>query len=127
MQACVHTLVILYVDGNLARQMQRLTTFSFDPLEVGPHHIISFAGGNPLREFAGMVGKNLPPGFFLPSAPNIYLHSVDGMVIRSPDRAEDKRIGIGRFQLLGRRNRGYAGKHCWIEKKDYKEKEYVNG
>src|SRR5258708_32580322 len=60
MQTNIHTLVILYVDGDLLRQMQLLAIGCLHPLEVGRHYIIGLAGGNPLGEFAGLILSDFP-------------------------------------------------------------------
>src|ERR1700733_1606066 len=49
-----------------------------------------------------MIGIELPAGFLVGGAADLDPDPVCGMIIRPPDRAEDERIGIGWFQLLGR-------------------------
>src|SRR5712671_6470644 len=110
MQTDVNALVILYVDGNLLRQMQWMAIFGFQALEVCPHHIVGFAGGHALGEFADMIGGQLPPGFLVMGTANLDHDSIDRVIVRVPDRSEDKSIGIRRFQFL-RRWSSDGGRH----------------
>src|ERR1700676_4240779 len=105
MQADIHALVILYVDCYLLREMQSLATFSFDSFEIGPDLVVGFTSRNALREFANMIGGDFPLGLLVACAPDLDRHSINGMIVGSPDRSKNKGIMISRLQLL-RRGRG---------------------
>jgi len=100
-QTNVHALVILYVDGDLFRQMQRGTVRHFHALEVGGDHIVSLAGGNSLGEFAGMIRIDFPLGLFIWHAADLNGDAIDGAIVGAPDRPNNERIRIGRFQIFG--------------------------
>src|SRR5260370_3159715 len=102
MQTDIHALVILYVDRDVVRQMQWLAVLCFQTLEISPYQIVGLARGNPLGEFADMIGRQLPLGFLVTGAADPDLLSIDGAIVRSPDRSEDQSIAIGWFQFLRR-------------------------
>jgi len=106
MQAHIYTLVILYVHGDRLNKMQRVSVGGFDAFKVGPNKVVRFPNGNALCELAGMIGRELPFRLLAGKAMDIDLDAVDGVIIRSPDCAEDQGIAIIRFQLLrwGSRN-----------------------
>ncbi len=97
MQTNIHTLVILYVDGDLLRQMQLLAIACLHPLEVGRHYIVGLAGGNPLGEFAGMIGSDFPLGLLVRHAADLDVDAKDGAIVRPPHRAKNQGIGIRWF------------------------------
>src|SRR5712671_377075 len=102
MQTDIHALVILYVDSHLLRQMQRMALFSFHALEISPYHVVGLAGGNPLGKFTYMIGSQFPLRLPVARAADPDLHTVDGAIVRSPDRSKDKSIAICWFQFLRR-------------------------
>src|ERR1700722_3787174 len=97
MQADIHALVILYVHCDLLRQMQALTIFSFDALEIGPNLIVGFPSRNALSEFANVIGGQLPFGLLITGPPDLNRHPVNGMIVGSPDRSKNKGIMIRRL------------------------------
>src|SRR6202051_1285494 len=104
MQADIHSLVILYVDCDLLCEMQSLATFSIDSLEIDPNLVVGCTGRNALREFANMIGGDFPPGLLVPSAADLNRHSINWMIVGSPDRSKNQGITIRRLQLLRRRS-----------------------
>jgi len=89
MQTNVDAFIILYVDWNLFHQMYRGSILSLYAFEISAHDVVVLAGGHAQSEFAVMVGIELPARFLIGSAADLHLDAEDGMIIRSPDRAED--------------------------------------
>src|ERR1700692_1422790 len=104
MQADIHSLVILYVDCDLLCEMQSLATFSIDSLEIDPNLVVGCTGRNALREFANMIGGDFPPGLLVPSAADLNRHSINLMIVGSPDPSKNQGITIRRLQLVRRRS-----------------------
>jgi hypothetical protein len=100
MEADVDAFVVLYVDWNLLDEMQRLSIGGFHAFEIGFDDVVGLAGGNALGEFSRVVGKSLPLRFFIRDATNLDFDSVDGVIVGSPDGAEDKSVGVGSLQLF---------------------------
>src|SRR5580698_5385312 len=89
-QTNIHALVILYVDRHLFRQMQRIAIRGFDSLEISRDHIVGLAGGNALSEFTRVIGRKLPLRPLLGNAADFDRYAIDGVIVRSPNRSENK-------------------------------------
>src|ERR1700733_7497572 len=91
-QANIHSLVILYVDRDLFRQMEGLAICGFYTLEIGSHQIVGLAGGNTLGEFAGMIRIDFPLGLLIRHAADPHRYAINGAIVGPPDRPENQSI-----------------------------------
>ena len=96
-QPDVYAFIILYVNWNLFREMEGFPVHGFYTFKIGTDDVVIFPSGDALSELASMVGINLPSGFLVGGAPDPDLHAKHRMVVGSPHRAKNKRIGIGWF------------------------------
>ena len=94
MQSGVFAFIIINVNSDFLDQAQRLAISRLVTLKIGPKNVVGFAGGDTLGKLAIVVGKELPLGFFVFGAPNLYGYAVDGVVVRSPDCPEDEGIRL---------------------------------
>src|ERR1700730_13980538 len=74
--------------------LQRIAIRRFVTLRICPDHIVLLARRNALRELAIAIGIQLPARLLFILAANLDFHSVDRMVVRTPDRAEDYSVGF---------------------------------
>lgn len=96
MQSRILAFIIINVDCHFLIKVQRGAVGEFDAFEVGGEDVVIFAGGDALREFAIVVGVHLPADFLglVFGAADLYFDAVDGLIIGSPDGAEDEGIRL---------------------------------
>src|ERR1700691_4573729 len=103
MQTSIDALVRVHMHLDLF-PLDATTTLGFKTLQVGPDHIVLLARRNVLSELSVVIRILFPAGFLLIVAPNLYLHSVNRVVIWPPHCSEDQ--GIGFFVLVFRGRQG---------------------
>src|SRR5271157_425089 len=77
----------------------------FDAFEVGGDDVVGFTSRDSLGKFTAVVGVKFPADFlgFIGGAADLHSYAVHGMIVRSPDRAEDEGVGLAGFDLLSGR------------------------
>src|SRR5579863_561038 len=95
-QAGILALVVIDVDRHFLGQVEGFAVGGLEVFEVGPENVVGFTGRNALGEFTVMVGVEFPADFagFVGGTANFNRHAVDGLIVRTPDRAEDDRVGL---------------------------------
>lgn len=122
MQTHIHALIIFYVDCDRLLEVQRPAISGFDAFKIGGDDVIGFAGGNALGEFTGVIGIEFPVRLFAWGAVNLDFDTVDGMIVGSPDGAENKGIVIGGLEFaIGSAGRLQQGRNR-SEEKDQQER-----
>jgi hypothetical protein len=56
MKTDLGALIVVDMDGNRSGQFELLARGQLITLQVGPHDVIGFAGGDALGKFSGVVG-----------------------------------------------------------------------
>src|SRR5216684_487260 len=79
-----------------------MSILSFHTFNVSPYEVVGFAGRNPLGEFTDMIGSQFPPWLLVTRTADLDLYSIDGVIVRPPDGAENKSVAIGGLQFLRR-------------------------
>src|ERR1700685_904314 len=102
MQTSIDALVRVHMHLDLL-PLDAIATLGFETLQVGPDHIVLLARRHVLGELAIVIRILFPAGFLLIVVPNLYLHSVNRVVIWTPNCTEDQ--GIGFFVLVFRRRK----------------------
>src|SRR5712691_420530 len=100
MQSSVFAFVVVDMDGNFLDQAQRLAASGFESFEIGPEDVVGFAGGNALGELAHVVGVDFPLRLFVLGAADFHRDTIDGAIVRTPDRPGDESVGLA-FGLRG--------------------------
>src|SRR5690242_11760154 len=108
MQPDVHPNVVLDLHGDLGRApVVTLVTLLglFGPFYVGPDHVT--ARRHQLLKFPRMIGVDLPARFLFAGRAYFNAHTVDRLVVRTPNGPEDQAIVFG-LSLFVTRRRGAA-------------------
>src|SRR5258708_6566253 len=97
MKTDVRTLIIVNMHGYFRARLERSARGRLIAFDLRPNDIVRLADGQPLGEFAGVIGIELPAGFFLVGPPDLHLDPVERVPIRAPNRSKDQGI---RLRLL---------------------------
>ncbi len=82
MQSCVFAFVFINVHGDFLHQVQGFAVDSLEAFQISRDDVVGFSGRNPLREFAQVVGDELPLWLFILGAADLDRNSIDRTIIR---------------------------------------------
>lgn len=93
-QAGIFPFVIVNVHGNILKQVEGLAVSGFKVLYIGGEDVVGFPGRNALGEFTVMVGVDFPLGLLVLSAAYFYGHTVNRVIVGTPDSSGDQGVGL---------------------------------
>src|SRR5258708_36243156 len=99
MKTDVRTLIIVNMHGYFRARLERSARGRLIASDLRPNDIVGLADGQPLGEFAGVIGIELPAGFFLVDPPDLHLDPEERVPIRAPDRSKDHGIRLRLFSV----------------------------
>ena len=102
MKTDVGALIVVDMDGNGSGQFELLARGQLVTLQVGPHDVVGFAGGDALGKLSGVVGVDFPADlvFFVVGAADLHRDAVEGVTAGVPDGSEVHGVRLG-FGPLG--------------------------
>jgi len=90
------TFVVVDVDRNFFDKAELPAVGGFESLEIGGEDVVVFLRWQLYFEFSTVVGNGLPAnlaGLIFPAA-DFDRNSLDWVIVRAPDRADDDGVGL---------------------------------
>src|SRR5215470_12723926 len=99
MQAEVASFLIFYVNLGLAfpallLRHLRFTVLDWSDFNLAPHQVVAWPARDTLSKLAMMIGYQIPRGMIFAQGMDPNLNSIEGAIIRTVRRAENKPVGL---------------------------------